>query len=37
MPDPNMTILRELIKDVVESEADLGLANDGDADRFRSY
>ena len=34
MPDPNRTILEELKVKVLEAGANLGLANDGDADRF---
>ncbi|MCE1248266.1 MAG: phosphoglucomutase/phosphomannomutase family protein [Firmicutes bacterium] len=34
MPEPKAELLGELIKEVACSDADLGLANDGDADRF---
>ncbi|PSN84218.1 hypothetical protein B9Q01_01965 [Candidatus Marsarchaeota G1 archaeon OSP_D] len=33
-PEPNRENTRELAKKVVESKADFGIANDGDADRF---
>ncbi len=34
LPEPNEEHLRELQTEVIRNKADLGLANDGDADRF---